>query len=69
MIRTPPRQHVNFEPSEVHILKAFNEFDRAKQRYFHDASLKPDDKRVYELSQVTPEPDYWTRPISSSWPR
>jgi len=60
MIRTPPRQHVNFEPSEVHILKAFNEFDRAKHRYFHDANLKPDDKRIYELSQVTPEPDYWT---------
>ena len=59
MIRTPPRQHVNFEPSEVHIIKAFNEFDRAKQRYFHDANLKPDDKRVYEISQVTPEPDYW----------
>ena len=60
MIRTPPRQHVNFEPSEVHILKAFNEFDRAKQRYFHDANLKPDDKRIYEISQVTPEPDYWS---------
>jgi lysyl-tRNA synthetase class 1 len=60
MIRTPPRQHVNFEPTEVHILKAFNEFDRAKHRYFHDAALKEDDKRVYELSQVVPEPDYWT---------
>jgi lysyl-tRNA synthetase class 1 len=60
MIRTPPRQHVNFEPSEVHILKAFHEFDRAKQRYFHDPNLKPEDKRVYELSQVVPEPDYWS---------
>ncbi len=60
MIRTPPRQHVNFEPSEVHVIKAFNEFDRAKQRYFHDPNIKPDDKRVYELSQVVPEPDYWT---------
>jgi lysyl-tRNA synthetase class 1 len=60
MIRTPPRQHVNFEATEVHILKAFNEFDRAKHRYFHDANIKPDDKRVYELAQVTPEPDYWS---------
>jgi lysyl-tRNA synthetase, class I len=59
MIRTPPRQHVNFEASEVHILKAFNEFDRAKNRFFHDPAAKPDDKRVYELSQVTPEGDYW----------
>ncbi|HEX4141381.1 MAG TPA: class I tRNA ligase family protein, partial [Candidatus Methylacidiphilales bacterium] len=40
MLRTPPRQHVNFEPSEVHIIKAFNEFDRAKQRYFSDANAK-----------------------------
>jgi lysyl-tRNA synthetase class 1 len=60
MIRTPPRQHVNFEASEVHILKAFNEFDRAKNRYFNEANLKEDDKRVYELSQVSPEGDYWT---------
>ncbi|MEI9998492.1 MAG: lysine--tRNA ligase [Verrucomicrobiota bacterium] len=59
MIRTPPRQHVNFEPTEVHIIKAFHEFDRAKQRYFHDENLKPDDKRIYEISQVSPEPDYW----------
>ena len=59
MIRTPPRQHVNFEANEVHILKAFNEFDRAKNRYFNDPAIKPDDKRVYDLSQVTPEPDYW----------
>jgi lysyl-tRNA synthetase, class I len=60
MIRTQPKSPVSFEPTEVHILKAFNEFDRAKQRYFHDANLKPDDKRVYELSQVSPEPDYWS---------
>ena len=60
MIRTPPRQHVNFEASEVHILKAFNEFDRAKQRYFHAENAKPEEKRVYELSEVTHEPDYWS---------
>jgi lysyl-tRNA synthetase class 1 len=59
MIRTPPRQPVNFDASEVYILKAFNEFDRAKNRYFNDPAIKPDDKRVYELCQVTPEGDYW----------
>jgi lysyl-tRNA synthetase class 1 len=58
MIRTPPRQHVNFEPSEVHVVKAFNEFDRARHRYFSEAA-KPDEKRVYEISEVTSEPDYW----------
>jgi lysyl-tRNA synthetase class 1 len=59
MLRTPPKQHVNFEPTEVHVIKAFNEFDRARQRYFHDPNIKPDDKRIYEISQVAPEPDYW----------
>jgi lysyl-tRNA synthetase class 1 len=59
MIRTPPRQHVNFEASEVHVLKVFNEFDRAKHRYFHGDPIKPDDKRIYEMAQVSPEPDYW----------
>jgi lysyl-tRNA synthetase class 1 len=60
MIRTQPKQPVNFEASEVHVLKAFNEFDRAKNRYFNDPAIKPDDKRVYELCQVAPEGDYWT---------
>jgi lysyl-tRNA synthetase class 1 len=59
MLRTPPKQHVNFEPTEVHVIKAFNEFDRARQRYFHDPNVKPDDRRIYEISQVAPEPDYW----------
>lgn len=59
MIRTPPRQHVNFEPAEVHIIKVFNEFDRFHHRYFHDPKISADDKRVYELSCVTPEADHW----------
>lgn len=59
MIRTPPRQHVNFEPTEVHIIKVFNEFDRFHHRYFHDPKISADDKRVYELSRVMPEADHW----------
>jgi lysyl-tRNA synthetase class 1 len=59
LIRPPPRQPVNFEPSEVYIIKLFNEFDRAKQKYFHDPKPLPGEKRVYELSQVSPEPEYW----------
>ncbi len=59
LIRPPPRQPVNFEPSEVYIIKLFNEFDRSKHKFFHDPKPLPGDKRVYELSQVNPEPDYW----------
>ncbi len=60
LIRPPPRQPVNFEPSEVYIIKLFNEFDRSKHRCFHDPKPLPGEKRVYELSEVNPEPDYWT---------
>ena len=59
LIRPPPRQPVNFGPSEVYITKLFNEFDRSKHNYFDNAKPLPGDKRVYELSQVAPEPDYW----------
>lgn len=58
MIRTPPRQHVNFEPTEVHIIKVFNEFDRFHHRYFQDPRVTIDEKRIYELSCIRPE-DYW----------
>ncbi|HEX4122503.1 MAG TPA: lysine--tRNA ligase, partial [Verrucomicrobiae bacterium] len=60
LIRPPPRQPVNFEPSEVYIIKLFNEFDRSKHKYFHEDKPLPGEKRIYELSEVNPEPDYWT---------
>jgi lysyl-tRNA synthetase class 1 len=59
LIRPFPRQPVNFEPSEVYIIKLFNEFDRYHQKYHRDPKANPGDKRVYELSQVDPEPDHW----------
>ncbi len=59
MIRTPPRQHVNFDSSEAHVIKVFNEFDRFHHRRFHDPTVTPDDRRIHELSQVEPEPDHW----------
>jgi lysyl-tRNA synthetase class 1 len=59
MIRTAPRQHVNFDTSEVHIIKVFNEFDRLHHRYFHDPKVTAEEKRVYELSRVAPESDHW----------
>jgi lysyl-tRNA synthetase, class I len=60
LIRPPPRQPVNFEATEVYVIKLFNEFDRSKHRYFHEAKPLPGEKRVYELAEVNPEPDYWT---------
>ncbi len=59
MIRPFPKHHVNFEPTEAFILKLFNEFDRLHHRYFHDPKVTKDEKRIYELSRVTPESDHW----------
>jgi lysyl-tRNA synthetase class 1 len=59
MIRTTPKHHVNFDSSEAHILKVFNEFDRFHHRYFHDPKVTPEDKRIYELARVAPEADHW----------
>ncbi|MGI8603052.1 MAG: lysine--tRNA ligase [Verrucomicrobiales bacterium] len=59
LIRPLPRQPVNFEPSEVYIIKLFNDFDRLHDKYHHDPKAMPSDKRIYELSRVEPEPDHW----------
>jgi len=59
LIRPFPRQPVNFEPSEVYIIKLFNEFDRYHHKFYHDPKANPGDKRIYELSLVDPEPDHW----------
>ena len=59
MVRTTPKHHVNFDSSEAHIIKVFNEFDRFHHRYFHDPNVTAEDKRIYELSRVAPEADHW----------
>jgi lysyl-tRNA synthetase class 1 len=59
LIRPFPRQPVNFEPSEVYIIKLFSDFDRYHHKFYHDPKAAPGDRRIYELSQVDPEPDHW----------
>jgi len=59
LIRPFPKQTVNFEPSEEYTIKLFNEYDRFLDKYYHDPKVFIDDKRIYELSEVTPEPDHW----------
>ena len=53
MIRTQPKQPVNFSPDEKSIIKIFNDFDRFHTRVHRDPSVSEDDKRVYHLSQTT----------------
>ncbi len=59
MLRTKPAHHVDFDASEIHIVKLFNEFDRYHNRYFNDSNVTSDEKRVYEVSRVRPEPYSW----------
>ena len=59
MIRTPPKQPVNFSPDEKSIIKIFNDFDRFHTRVHRDPSVSEDDKRVYHLSQTTLDDDFY----------
>ena len=59
MIRTQPKQPVNFSPDEKSIIKIFNDFDRFHTRTYHDPKVSPDDRRVYELSQIAPQGDFY----------
>lgn len=59
MIRTQPKQPVNFSPDEKSIIKIFNDFDRLHTRTHHELTVSPDDKRVYQLSQIASQGDFY----------
>lgn len=65
MIRTKPLTPVNFDVNEAGkikeewIVKLYNEFDRFMSRTLHDKNATPDESRVYHLSELKPEEDYY----------
>ena len=59
MIRPQPKQPVNFSPNEKSIVKVFNDFDRLHTRVHHDPNIPKDDKRVYRLSRVGADDDFY----------
>ena len=59
MIRTQPKQPVNFSPDERSVIKIFNDFDRFHTRTYHDPKVSPDDRRVYQLSQIAAQSDFY----------
>ena len=59
MIRTQPKQPVNFSPDEKSVIKIFNDFDRFHTRTYHDPKVSADDRRVYQLSQTVPWGDFY----------
>lgn len=59
MIRTQPKQPVNFSPDEKSIVKVFNDFDRLHTRAHHDSKVSEDEKRVYRLSRAGADDDFY----------
>ena len=59
MVRTQPKQPVNFSPDEKSIIKVFNDFDRFHGRAYNDPKVSEADKRVYQLSEIMPEGDFY----------
>lgn len=59
MVRTQPKQPVNFSPDEKSIVKLFNDFDRLHWRTYHDLKITEEEKRVHHLSEVQSEGDFY----------
>ena len=59
MIRTQPKQPVNFSPDERSVIKIFNDFDRFHTRTYRDPKVSADDRRVYQLSQIAAWGDFY----------
>lgn len=59
MIRTQPKQPVNFSPDEKSIVKVFNDFDRLHMRAHHDPKVSEDEKRIYRLSRAGADDDFY----------
>ncbi len=59
MIRTQPKQPVNFSPDEKSVIKIFNDFDRFHTRTYRDPQISEDDKRVYQLAQTALKDDFY----------
>lgn len=62
MIRTQPRQVVDFSPEQEKIVRLFSDFDRVRTRAV-SAVEYPNDARLYEITQVTAEPSYYSPPF------
>ena len=59
MIRTQPKQPVNFSPDEKSVVKVFNDFDRLHTRAHHDPKVSEDEKRIYRLSRAGADDDFY----------
>jgi lysyl-tRNA synthetase class 1 len=59
MTKPQPKHPVNFSPDEQYIIKLFNEFDRYHHRSYNDPKVLEPDKRLYLLSEIESEGDYF----------
>ena len=54
MLRTPPRRHIEFDPSGMTLPRLMDEYDRCATEYLNDPMT--DLAKTWRLSQVSPDP-------------
>ena len=60
MLKSQPNRPINFSPDEQSIIKLFNEYDQTRNKVFNSKKVNPDLKRVYAMSEVEAEGDYFS---------
>ena len=63
MLRARPNKPVNFAPQENYIVNLFNDFDRQHTKAYRGAEAAGPERQLYQLSEVTPEGDYYDAPF------
>jgi lysyl-tRNA synthetase class 1 len=62
MIRSLPKQVVDFSPEQEKIVRLYNDFDRVRERAANPVDY-PTEARMYEITQVEAEPSYYAPPF------
>ena len=60
MLKSQPNRPINFSPDEQSIIKLFNEYDQTRHKVFNSKKVNPDLNRVYAMSEVEAEGDYFS---------
>lgn len=62
MIRSLPKQVVDFSPEQEKIVRLYSDFDRVRERAANPVDY-PTEARMYEITQVESEPNYYAPPF------
>lgn len=62
MIRSLPKQVVDFSPEQEKIVRLYSDFDRVRERAANPVDY-PTEARMYKITQVAEEPSYFAPPF------